>query len=560
MAPQAAHILVAEDDDFQRSIIVDLLKNLGVSSIIEASNGQEALTHLHDNDRKINLVLSDLKMPEMDGMEFLRCLGQEHSDVEIVILSSLDKKLLATIDRISDIYNLNLLATIEKPIGLKQLKNILDKSGHQQVKKVVRQSNTPEFTLDEILEGIRLKQFAPYLQPKVDLKTGMIIGAEALARWIHPKHGVIPPYAFISKLEESKKIDDLTFLMLKECASMYAMFVEKDQNIHIAVNLSLVSLSDPKIAQRITSTIIENGGDPKHFTLEITESTAMTDAPVALENLARLSMNDFTLSVDDYGTGYSNLQQLTRIDFGELKIDRSLVHGFAKSEAMQIIVASNIEMAHKLKIKCVAEGIETAEDWEQLRKMGCDIGQGYFIEKPMNFVDFYNFIKKNQSQPLEKTPKNVHHFVKSKQQSNSDKKILVIEDDEFTRNVILKILINMGYQKTESVESAKAALKLFEKENFDLIFTDIFMSDMNGLDLIKQIRTNKTMAKPNTRIVVLSGLTQSKALGVAMALNVNDFIVKPLTPSIVEEKIEHIIASPCNTQNPIAYETINTAI
>jgi len=308
------------------------------------------------------------------------------------------------------------------------------------------------------------------------------------------------------------------------------------------------------------STITEHGGDPKRFTLEITESTAMTDAPVALENLARLSMNNFTLSVDDYGTGYSNLQQLTRIDFEELKIDRSLVDGFTKSDHMQIIVASNIDMAHKLKIKCVAEGIENEKDWKRLREMGCDIGQGYYISKPMSFIDFYLFVDKNEAQPLKNTPKDIRHFITSKQKTHNEKKILVVDNDDVARNAILKILINLGYQKTIGVSSAKAAIDLFQTERFDLIFTDLFLPEVNGLDLIKQIRTNKTLAKPNTRVVVLSGLTQSKALGVAMALSVNDIIVKPLTSHIVEEKIEQMISSTSHTQNPLAYETINTEL
>lgn len=562
MLPQDINVLVAEDDVFQRGIIVELLHSLGVTSIMEASNGREALGHIRDqNAKKINLVFSDLKMPEMDGMEFLRCLSEEHNDTEIVILSAMDKKLLAAVDRISNLYKLNLLGILEKPIGLKQLKNTLSSSGQiKDIEKPTVHLAHTEFTIDEILEGIRLKQFTPYFQPKVDLKTGLLIGAEALARWTHPKHGLIAPSAFIQKLEDSKQIDDLTFVMLKEAASVYNAFLKKGHCIHIAVNLSLVSLNDPQIAQQITSTVIEHGGDPAYLTLEITESIAMTDAPIALENLARLSMNGFTLSIDDYGTGYSNLQQLTRIDFGELKIDRSLVHGFAKSEAMQIIVASNIDMAHKLKIKCVAEGIETKQDWEQLRKMGCDAGQGYFIAKPMSYLDFYNFVEHHETQPLQATPKMINHFIRPKHQAIIEKKILVIEDDNFTRNTILKTLMNLGYQKTTAVENAQSAIDLFETHEFDLIFTDIFMPFMNGLDLIKRIRTNKTLAKPNTRIIVLSGLTQSKALGVAMALNVNDIIVKPLMPHVIDEKIQRIMQDSPHIQNPIAYETINTDI
>jgi len=555
------NVLVVEDDDFQRSMIVEMLSSIGLVYIFEARNGHEALDIIHNANPKIDLVFTDLKMPKMDGMEFLRVLADDHSDIEIVILSAMDAKLLSAVDRISDLYHLNLLGSLKKPMSLKQLKAILSKSGqakHTEAPKA--KSQKIDFSLEEILKGIRLKQFAPYLQPKVDLNTGLVIGAEALARWVHPKHGVIAPYAFIQKLEDNKRIDDLTFVMLKEVASVYDILLKKGHVIHISVNLSLVSLNDPGIAQRITSTILENGGNPKYITLEITESTAMTDAPIPLENLARLSMNGFKLSIDDYGTGYSNLQQLTRIDFSELKIDRSLVHGFAKSEAMQVIVASNIDMAHKLKMQCVAEGIETKQDWELLRKMGGDVGQGYFIAKPMNFVDFYHYVEKYESKAIDTTPKVVNHIVKPKTKTSLDKKILVIEDEDLTRKIVCKTLINLGYQDTMSVASAQEAIDLFETHEFDLIFADLFMPKINGLDLIKRIRTNKTLAKPNTRIIVLSGLTQSKALGVAMALNVNDVIVKPLIPNIIDEKLKRIITSPCHTQHPIAYETIDTEI
>lgn len=555
------HILVVEDDSFQRDIIVEMLSSFGLASIEEAANGHEALSLIKDASKKINFVFTDLKMPKMDGIEFLRCLGETQRNLEIVIISAMDEKLLSAVNRISSLYNLRLLGILKKPLSLKKMQGILLTSGRvKATKKPTISSNAIDFSLAEIKEGIRLKQFIPYFQPKVDLSSGIIIGAEALARWNHPKHGIIAPYAFIEKLETSKQIDSLTFFMLKEAAAIYKTFINKGRNIHIAVNLSLTSLNDPKIAQRITSTVIENGGQPKQFTLEITESTAMTGEPIALENLARLSMNGFTLSIDDYGTGYSNLQQLTRINFGELKIDRSLVHGLSDSKAMQIIVASNIDMAHKLNIKCVAEGIETKKDWDELRKMECDIGQGYLIAKPMSFFDFYSFVEQNQSRPLNAMPKVINHYIKPNTSPTFKERILVIDSDKKTRDGILKILINLGYQQAIGIDSTEAAIALFEENQFNLIFTNISMPKSNGLNFIKLIRMNKTFAKPNTRIIALDGLAQSKALGVAMALNVNDVIVKPLISNIIGDKINRIISAPCQTQNPIVYEAINTEI
>jgi EAL domain-containing protein (putative c-di-GMP-specific phosphodiesterase class I) len=248
------------------------------------------------------------------------------------------------------------------------------------------------FTLVEILEGIRQKQFKPFFQPKVDLKSGRIVGAEALARWIHPQHGVVTPYAFIPVLEQAEQIDTLTFLILEESAVACRVLHDQNHLVDISVNLSMVSLGHSHIADKITSIVTSAGADTKYITLEITESATMTDVPIVLENLARLYMNGFTLSIDDYGTGFSNLQQLTRIAFGELKIDQSFVFGLSYNEATKIMVASNIDMAKKLNIKCVAEGLETLEDWEMLNKMDCDIGQGYLIAKPMAIQYFYDFM------------------------------------------------------------------------------------------------------------------------------------------------------------------------
>ena len=559
MQTQNLNILIAEDDDFQRSIMVEMLNSLGHTSIYEAKNGLEALETIRNgNPKNINLIFSDLKMPEMDGMEFLRYLGEEGHQLEIVILSAMDKKLLSVVNKISDIYKIKLLDALEKPLGLQQLKNVLAKSGKSSQQAKPNTAEAHSFSVEEIMEGIRQKQFKPFLQPKVDLNTGKIIGAEALARWVHPEHGIVAPYAFIQKLEDSQKIDDLTFLMLEEAANVCKTLLEKNHHIHIAVNLSLVSLNEPQMAQKISNFIKQHGGDPKYFTLEITESTAMTDEPLALENLARLYMDGFTLSIDDYGTGYSNLQQLTRIAFGELKIDRSLIHGFTNNEAMRIIVASNIDMAHKLKIKSVAEGIETEQDWELLRKMGCDIGQGYLIAKPMSVVDFYKYIEEYRYQPIHTSPSMVHHYIKEKTKGNSEYKILVVEDDDFTRNVILQTLTNLGYQQVIGAENAQAAIDLFETAQFDLVMTDIFMPDMNGLEFVKRIRTGKTLAKANSRIIVLSGVVESKVVGIGLALNVNGFIVKPLIPNVVDDKIRGVIAQPSRTQNGIAYETIAT--
>uniref|UniRef100_UPI00261E902C EAL domain-containing protein n=1 Tax=Ferrovum sp. TaxID=2609467 RepID=UPI00261E902C len=166
---------------------------------------------------------------------------------------------------------------------------------------------------------------------------------------------------------------------------------DKGHSLVISVNLSLTSLTDITLADRVTQLVLDAGVDPHAIVLEVTESAAMTDVAHALENLARLRMHGFGLSIDDFGTGYASMQQLMRIAFSELKIDQSFVKDIAHNEALRIVVESSISLARKLRVKSVAEGVETRQDWDTLKSLDCDIAQGYFIAKPMNLDAFMDY-------------------------------------------------------------------------------------------------------------------------------------------------------------------------
>jgi EAL domain-containing protein (putative c-di-GMP-specific phosphodiesterase class I)/FixJ family two-component response regulator len=389
------NILVIEDDSFQRQMVVNMLRSVGVTEIADAENGRQALDLLHATGaRKVDIAICDMDMPEMDGMEFLRHLGQEKAATSIVILSTLDSALLASVAKMSLAYGIHLLGVIEKPIAVAQLELLITTYSHPievNSQQAETKGVTPVFSLEEILIGIHENQFEPFFQPKVDLETGQVTGAEALARWLHPEHGVIAPYVFINLLEQSANIDELTFLMLKKATAASHLLHEKGHEMTISVNLSLTSLSDIKLAQRITQVVRDGGVEPSQIILEITESAAMTEVGPALENLARLRMHGFGLSIDDYGTGYASMKQLTRVAFSELKIDQSFVRDIATNQALRIIVESSIDMARKLRVKSIAEGVETQEDWDTLKSMGCNMAQGYFIAKPMSLENFIEF-------------------------------------------------------------------------------------------------------------------------------------------------------------------------
>ena len=390
MGINALRILVAEDHNFQRKAVVHMLNSLGIEDVWQASNGKQALEILQGG-QVLDIVLSDLDMPEMDGMELIRHLSKQHLGISIIIMSSMDSTLITSVEKMARSYGLRLLGAVEKPLLLEQFRKLLVL--HQQTQEKTAQTKVPaaSFTLEEVLQAVRARQFEPFLQPKVGLQTGRLVGAEALARWVHPEQGVIGPHAFIPILEQSSNMEEFTFLMLEKAASACRLLHDKGHSLVMSVNLSLSSLSDTTLAERITQVVREAGVDPHHIILEITESAAMTDVAHALENLARLRMHGFSLSIDDYGTGFSSMQQLTRVPFSELKIDRSFVADCATNHHLRVIIESSIDMARKLRVKSVAEGVETQEEWDMLKSMSCDVAQGYFVAKPMNSAAFLDF-------------------------------------------------------------------------------------------------------------------------------------------------------------------------
>lgn len=389
---EALRILVIEDHSFQRKVVVHMLNSLGVREVMQANNGKQALELLDTKQvTELDIIFCDLDMPEMDGMEFLRHLSERQPGMSVVIMSGMDGALITSVEKMAMSYGLRLLGAVEKPSSLEHIGKLL-KRHLMLMKRKARTTATPvSFTLEEVLQALKEDQFEPYMQPKVGLKSGRIVGAEALARWIHPKYGVIAPYAFIPLLEQSGNMDEFTFVMLKKAANMSRQLYERGHAISLSVNLSLSSLSDTKLADKITQMVRDAGVDPHHITLEVTESAAMTNVAEALENLARLRMRGFGLSIDDYGTGFSSMQQLTRVPFTELKIDKSFVSDCNTNHSLRVIVESSIEMARRLNVKSVAEGVEKQEEWDMLKEMSCDVAQGYLIAKPMDCEAFFEF-------------------------------------------------------------------------------------------------------------------------------------------------------------------------
>ncbi len=383
--------LVVEDHDFQRRMLVKTLERLGATVVHEAADGQSALDIVHDPQRSVDIIITDLDMPGMDGMEFLRHLGAAGLRVSLILVSALERKLLASIATMSEAYGINLLGCIEKPLTPANLLPLIQL--HRPEQAQISRAPDDAFTLEEILAGLKSDEFEAFFQPKIDLATGQATGAEALARWRHPRQGIVAPMAFIGALEQADRIDDLTWVMLTKAAAFCRTWRATGTDAKVSVNLSPRSLGAMHIADHLTEIVRSQAVEPKHMVLELTETAAATDAASALENLARLRMKGFGLSIDDYGTGYSSMQQLTRIAFTELKIDQSFVTNAAKQNSARVILESSLEMARKLNITSVAEGVETREGFDLLCHLRCDMVQGYFIARPMDASAYLDWVR-----------------------------------------------------------------------------------------------------------------------------------------------------------------------
>jgi EAL domain-containing protein (putative c-di-GMP-specific phosphodiesterase class I)/CHASE2 domain-containing sensor protein len=221
-------------------------------------------------------------------------------------------------------------------------------------------------------------------QPQLDLSANRITGAEALARWTHPEKGPIAASEFVAAAEQSDRIGKLTAFVLEHAISTAATINKRGTHFDVAVNLSGKLLSDKALVKKVTYLLQRYGLEPRHLTLELTESAALTEEGQALDSLTQLRDVGVTISIDDYGTGFSTLEYLRTIPAAEIKIDQSFVKGMVENRSDRLMVQSTIALAHSLGRRVVAEGVETRELLELLTEMGCDVGQGFLIGRPMS--------------------------------------------------------------------------------------------------------------------------------------------------------------------------------
>jgi EAL domain-containing protein (putative c-di-GMP-specific phosphodiesterase class I)/AmiR/NasT family two-component response regulator len=391
--------LVVEDSALQRGVLAEMVLRLGFGTVLEAGDGNEALRMLDARaDEPVFLVVTDLEMPGMDGIELTHHLATRPLARHLIVVSSRDPRLLEIVESMgSEHAAIGLLGTVPKPVRESDMLRLL------QLTALPVRGHSAAFpglppTLDDLAAALARNEFVLHYQPKVAIRTGFIKGVEALARWQHPQHGLLSPGHFIPELEGTPLMAPFTLALVEQVLRQIPLWQAGGlPGITVSVNLSAANLAEGKFVEQLTALVNAHGIAPETLIWEVTETMVMQNLSQSLVNLGRLRLAGFGLAMDDYGIGYSSLQQLSRCPFTELKIDRAFVDGAAQRSNRFAVLASAIDLGVRLGLISVAEGVETEEDWHLLSSLGCDMAQGYLLARPMAPEELVGWFRSNRA-------------------------------------------------------------------------------------------------------------------------------------------------------------------
>ncbi|MFA5170933.1 MAG: EAL domain-containing response regulator [Sulfuriferula sp.] len=386
----AIKILVLDDESFMLKLLARMLVNLGFSSVTTRDSGRAALELVDNPDSHPDMILLDINMPEMDGVEFVRHLVEHHYVGALILVSGEDERVLQSVQKLVQAHKLTELGYLTKPVTPERLAKLMENWVPPSRDAIIAAKKA--YGANELRAAIANGELINYYQPKVALSTGAVIGVETLVRWRNAKQEMIFPDQFVSIAEQYGLIDELTRVVLVAALAQARIWQDAGLGLRVAVNLSMDNLTSLDFLDYVVDLTTKAGVSPQNMVLEVTESRLMHDQRVPLEILTRLHLKRFRLSIDDFGTGNSSLTQLQNIPFGELKIDQSFVHGAWANDTKRAMFAASLGLAKQLGMESVAEGVEDQADWDFVRQQGCDLAQGYFIAKPMSADDMLTWL------------------------------------------------------------------------------------------------------------------------------------------------------------------------
>ena len=383
-------VLVIDDDEFMLDIVSMSLARLDINAVTACSEGRDALSKI-DAGERFDVIMVDLRMPAMDGVEVLRNLAVRGFPGGILVLSGEDARLLKTAQSLASAHRLNVIGCLPKPVTADALQQVLN--SFDPIPAPAMPATVSPVGPDEIRGAIESGQIVPWFQPKIRVEDRSLASVEILARWRHLERGQVPPIGFIPVAEEHGLIDDLTWSLFEQALAWIGRWRRQGIEFVAGMNLSVHSLELVDLPERLAALAAASKVPCESIMLELTESKLILNLETALDVLIRLRLRGFGLGIDDFGTGYSSMSQIKNIPFTELKIDRAFVHGAAEDPAGCAILELSAALGRNLEMTIVAEGVEDQSDWDQMAAAGCDLAQGFFIASPMPGDEFERWMQ-----------------------------------------------------------------------------------------------------------------------------------------------------------------------
>jgi EAL domain-containing protein (putative c-di-GMP-specific phosphodiesterase class I)/ActR/RegA family two-component response regulator len=402
-------VLILEDNPFQLMALHQMLNANQVFDVLTADSVDAAQRSLN-NRGGVDIAICDLQMDGPDGLSLIRYLAETGQARALIILSSAEQSVLEAVAQLARQQGIEVLGCLQKPASVAILGELLGRWQPLSEDVVAPLALPVETAFSEqelhqlepgqsVGDDPRYPQWIAHFQPKVSLD-GELLGVELLARWQHPSRGLLAPGQFIDALENAGLLDALTWRMLELGLTLSTERLHSTgRALPVAVNVPPAMLDQADFVPNLMALLERFPVRAQMLTLEIVEQSARQMAVVQFENLLRLRMAGCRLSIDDFGTGASNIQRLLEMPFTELKIPAEFVRGMADDRRKSAVVAGAMYMAQKMALDVVIEGVETAEDFHALLQLGKPSIQGYFIAKPMGEADLRLWIETYRRHP-----------------------------------------------------------------------------------------------------------------------------------------------------------------
>ncbi len=387
-------ILLVDDEPFVLNLASRVLEKLGQRKVDLANGGDDALIKLITRDKPYDLVITDLNMPDLDGVELLRLAHDSGFKGGVILLSGEDQRMLDTAYGLAKAHNVNVLGALSKPLNTSELASLLNTYTAQKAPPAL-QIKGPVISKAALIDGLKGSdehELVVMYQPVVSLKNNKVVGIEANPHWWNLKHGMFDSSYFMPRAKIEGLIDEITLITAQNAVIDLAAIKQSNQHLSAWIKLNVESLGTHQFREALMALTSDHDVSNHAIVLEVRETQAINLSADVKTALMQLRLKRFGLAIDAFGTGSASLSHLQDIPFSIMNIDQTLIQQALETKSGMTILESSIQLAKNLNLEISAQGIEREEQLELVKRLGCDYVIGDLIAKPMRALDVSAFL------------------------------------------------------------------------------------------------------------------------------------------------------------------------